>query len=64
MSSRAIPTATARGLGRRFRMASRMGRGAWGWDYPYVYQEGVIGVDIYDGSPSRPCGTPRWTRIS
>lgn len=25
------------------------GGGAWGWDYPYVYQEGVIGVDIYDG---------------
>jgi hypothetical protein len=23
--------------------------GAWGWDYPYVYQEGVIGVDLYDG---------------
>ncbi len=23
--------------------------GYWGWDYPYVYQEGVIGVDIYDG---------------
>ena len=23
--------------------------GAWGWDYPYVYQEGVIGVDVYDG---------------
>ena len=23
--------------------------GAWGWDYPYVYQEGIIGVDIYDG---------------
>jgi hypothetical protein len=23
--------------------------GGWGWDYPYVYQEGVIGVDIYDG---------------
>jgi len=23
--------------------------GAWGYDYPYVYQEGVIGVDIYDG---------------
>jgi uncharacterized protein DUF4136 len=23
--------------------------GAWGWDYPYVYQEGVIGVDIFDG---------------
>jgi hypothetical protein len=22
--------------------------GYWGWDYPYVYQEGVIGVDIYD----------------
>jgi hypothetical protein len=23
--------------------------GAWGgWDYPYVYQEGVIGVDLYD----------------
>jgi len=23
----------------------------WGWDYPgpYVYQEGVIGVDVYDG---------------
>ena len=25
------------------------GGAAWGWDYPYVYQEGVIGVDIYDG---------------
>jgi hypothetical protein len=25
------------------------GGGYWGWDYPYVYQEGVIGVDIYDG---------------
>jgi hypothetical protein len=29
-------------------------RGGWaggygGWDYPYVYHEGVIGVDIYDG---------------
>jgi len=24
------------------------GYGAWGWDYPYVYQEGVIGVDVYD----------------
>ena len=23
--------------------------GGWGWDYPYVYQEGVIGVDVYDG---------------
>lgn len=23
--------------------------GGWGWDYPYVYQEGVIGVDLYDG---------------
>ena len=23
--------------------------GAWGWDYPYVYHEGVIGIDIYDG---------------
>ncbi len=22
--------------------------GYWGWDYPYVYTEGVIGVDIYD----------------
>jgi hypothetical protein len=22
--------------------------GAFGWDYPYVYQEGVIGVDLYD----------------
>jgi hypothetical protein len=22
--------------------------GAWGWDYPYMYQEGVIGVDLYD----------------
>jgi len=22
--------------------------GAWGWDYPYAYQEGVIGVDVYD----------------
>jgi hypothetical protein len=20
-----------------------------GWDYPYVYHEGVIGVDVYDG---------------
>jgi len=25
------------------------GYGAWGWDYPYTYQEGIIGVDIYDG---------------
>jgi Domain of unknown function (DUF4136) len=25
------------------------GYGAWGWDYPYTYQEGVIGVDVYDG---------------
>jgi hypothetical protein len=27
------------------------GYGAWGWDYPYpyAYQEGIIGVDIYDG---------------
>jgi hypothetical protein len=25
------------------------GGAGWGWDYPYVYQEGVIGVDIYDG---------------
>jgi hypothetical protein len=24
------------------------GYGAWGYDYPYVYQEGVIGVDLYD----------------
>jgi hypothetical protein len=25
--------------------------GGWGWDYPYpyTYQEGVIGVDVYDG---------------
>jgi hypothetical protein len=23
--------------------------GGFGWDYPYVYQEGIIGVDIYDG---------------
>jgi hypothetical protein len=23
--------------------------GYWGWDYPYAYQEGVIGVDLYDG---------------
>jgi len=22
--------------------------GAWGWDYPYVYSEGIIGVDLYD----------------
>jgi hypothetical protein len=22
--------------------------GGWGWDYPSVYQEGVIGVDLYD----------------
>jgi hypothetical protein len=31
----------------------RRGWGGWGgyygWDYPYAYQEGVIGVDIYDG---------------
>jgi Domain of unknown function (DUF4136) len=25
------------------------GGGYWGWDYPYVYSEGIIGVDIYDG---------------
>jgi hypothetical protein len=22
--------------------------GWWGWDYPYVYNEGMIGVDLYD----------------
>ena len=22
--------------------------GWWGWDYPYVYTEGMIGVDLYD----------------
>jgi Domain of unknown function (DUF4136) len=25
------------------------GWGAWGAPYPYVYREGVIGVDLYDG---------------
>jgi len=24
------------------------GYGAWDYDYPYVYQQGVIGVDLYD----------------
>jgi hypothetical protein len=22
--------------------------GGYGWDYPYVYSEGIIGVDLYD----------------
>jgi hypothetical protein len=24
------------------------GYGGYGWDYPYVYSEGIIGVDLYD----------------
>jgi hypothetical protein len=37
------------GWGGGWRHGGWGGYGAWGWDYPYVYQEGVIGVDIYDG---------------
>ena len=22
--------------------------GGWGWDYPYVYREGMVAVDLYD----------------
>ncbi len=26
----------------------------WGWDEPYVYQEGIIAVDLYDGRTHQP----------
>jgi hypothetical protein len=28
--------------------------GGWGWDYPYVYSEGMIGVDLYDARSKKP----------
>ncbi|MGH8211579.1 MAG: DUF4136 domain-containing protein [Steroidobacteraceae bacterium] len=28
--------------------------GYWGWDEPYVYHEGVIAVDLYDGRSKQP----------
>jgi hypothetical protein len=37
------------GWGGGWRHGGWGGYGAWGWDYPYVYQEGIIGVDVYDG---------------
>ena len=37
------------GWGGGWRHGGWGGYGAWGWDYPYAYQEGIIGVDIYDG---------------
>jgi len=30
------------------------GWGAWGWDAPYVYREGIVGVDIYQASSREP----------
>ena len=28
--------------------------GPWGWDGPYVYRQGVIGIDLYDGKTREP----------
>ena len=28
--------------------------GGWGWDGPYVYREGIIGVDLYDAKSREP----------
>lgn len=28
--------------------------GGWGWDAPYVYREGIIGVDLYDARTREP----------
>ena len=28
--------------------------GYWGWDEPYVYHEGIIAVDLYDGKSKQP----------
>jgi hypothetical protein len=28
--------------------------GAWGWDGPYVYREGIVGVDLYDAKSREP----------
>ena len=36
------------GWGYGWRHGGWGGYGAWGWDYPYAYQEGIIGVDLYD----------------
>lgn len=28
--------------------------GGWGWDYPYIYREGVVAVDLYDARSRQP----------
>jgi hypothetical protein len=28
--------------------------GYWGWDEPYVYHEGIVAVDLYDGRSKQP----------
>jgi Domain of unknown function (DUF4136) len=28
--------------------------GPWGWDEPYVYHEGIVSVDLYDGKSKQP----------
>jgi hypothetical protein len=28
--------------------------GPWGWDEPYVYQQGIVAVDLYDGKSKQP----------
>jgi hypothetical protein len=28
--------------------------GPWGWDEPYVYHEGIVTVDVYDGKSKQP----------
>jgi hypothetical protein len=30
------------------------GYGGWGWDAPYVYRQGVIAVNLYDGKSKQP----------
>jgi hypothetical protein len=28
--------------------------GAWGWDYPYIYRQGIVAVDLYDAKSRQP----------
>jgi len=28
--------------------------GAWGWDTPYVYRQGTVGIDLYDAKTKEP----------
>jgi hypothetical protein len=41
------------GFGGRHGWAGGWGPG-WGWDGPYVYNEGIVGVDLYDAKSKQP----------